>query len=64
MRKLTGYILLAVSIIGGIYLVFVFFDQWLGSGTTTQLLLDGGALVAAFIVFCVGYYLVTALERQ
>jgi len=62
MRKLIGYVLLAASIVGGIVMVFVFFDQWLGDGTTGQLLLDGGALVAAFVVFCVGFYLVTALE--
>ena len=64
MRKLIGYVLLAGSIVGGIFMVFVFFAQWLGDGTTAQLLLDGGALVAAFLVFCVGYYLVTALETQ
>lgn len=62
-RRLIGYLLIAASLVAGIYLVFVLFSQWLGNGTTTQLLLDGAGLVAAFAVFCIGYYLVTAIER-
>ena len=63
-RRFLGYGLIAVSMVGGIYMVFVFFAQWLGDGTPAQLWLDGGALVAAFAVFCVGYYLATALDTR
>ncbi len=63
MRRLIGYLLIAASLIAGVYLVFILFEQWLGSGTSGQLLLDGLGLVGAFAVFCVGYYLVTAIER-
>ncbi len=63
MRRIIGYLLIAASLVAGVYLVFVLFQQWLGSGTSGQLLLDGVGLVIAFAVFCVGYYLVTAIER-
>lgn len=62
-RRLIGYLLIAASLVAGVYLVFVLFSQWLGDGTTGQLLLDGAGLVGAFAVFCVGYYLITAIER-
>ncbi len=64
MRRVLGYLLIAVSVVAGVYMVFTLFEQWLGSGTTSQLLLDGGVLVVLFALFCVGYYLVTALERS
>lgn len=64
MRRVLGYLLIAVSVVAGVYMVFTLFEQWLGSGTSTQLLLDGGVLVVLFALFCVGYYLVTALERS
>lgn len=64
MRRVLGYLLIAVSVFAGVYMVFTLFEQWLGSGTSTQLLLDGGVLVVLFALFCVGYYLVTALERS
>ena len=63
MRRIIGYLLIVASLVAGVYLVFVLFQQWLGSGTSGQLLLDGVGLVVAFAVFCVGYYLVTAIER-
>ena len=63
MRRIIGYLLIVASLGAGVYLVFVLFQQWLGSGTSGQLLLDGVGLVIAFAVFCVGYYLVTAIER-
>lgn len=63
MRRLIGYLLIAASVVAGVYVVFVLFQQWLGDGTTGQLLLDGLLLVGIFAVFCVGYYLVTAIER-
>ena len=63
MRRIIGYLLIVASLVAGVYLVFVLFQQWLGSGTSGQLLLDGVGLVIAFAVFCVGYYLVTAIER-
>lgn len=63
MRRIVGYLLIAASLVAGVYLVFVLFQQWLGSGTSGQLWLDGAGLVVAFAVFCVGYYLVTAIER-
>ena len=63
MRRLIGYLLIAVSLVAGVYLVFVLFQEWLGSGTSGQMLLDGLLLVGAFAVFCVGYYLITAIER-
>ncbi|HEY7850386.1 MAG TPA: hypothetical protein VIC27_10010 [Ktedonobacterales bacterium] len=63
MRRLIGYLLMAASLAAGVYVVFTLFAQWLGSGTGGQLLLDGLMLVAIFVAFCVGYYLVTAIER-
>lgn len=63
MRRLIGYLLIAASVVAGVYVVFILFQQWLGDGTTGQLLLDGLLLVGIFAVFCVGYYLVTAIER-
>ncbi len=64
MRRLVGYLLIAVSVVAGVYVVFILFEQWLGSGTSSQLLLDGALLVILFALFCVGYYLVTALDRS
>jgi hypothetical protein len=61
-RKAVGYLLIAASIVGGIYTVFVTFEQWLGNGTSGQLLLDGLILLALLVVFFAGYYLATALE--
>lgn len=63
MRRLIGYLLIVASVIAGVYVVFILFQQWLGSGTSGQLLLDGLLLVGIFAVFSVGYYLVTAIER-
>jgi hypothetical protein len=63
MRQLIGYLLIAASVIAGVYVVFILFEQWLGSGTSGQLLLDGLLLVGIFAVFSLGYYLVTAIER-
>jgi hypothetical protein len=63
MRRLIGYLLIAASLVAGVYLVFVLFQEWLGSGNSGQMLLDGLLLVVAFAVFCVGYYLITAIER-
>lgn len=63
MRRLIGYLLIAASLVAAVYLVFVLFQQWLGGGTSGQMLLDGLLLVGAFAVFSVGYYLVTAIER-
>lgn len=63
MRRLIGYLLIAASVIAGVYVVFILFQQWLGNGTSGQLLLDGLLLVGIFAVFSVGYYLVTAIER-
>ncbi len=64
MRRLVGYLLIAVSVVASVYVVFILFEQWLGSGTSSQLLLDGALLVVLFALFCVGYYLVTALDRS
>jgi hypothetical protein len=63
MRRLIGYLLIAASLVAGVYVVFVLFAQWLGSGSSGQLLLDGLLLIAIFALFCVGYYLITAIER-
>lgn len=62
MRKVLGYLLIAISLIGGVYMVFVTFEQWLGNGSNGQLLLDGLILVGLLVLFFVGYYLATALE--
>ncbi len=62
MRKLLGYLLIAASVVGGVYMVFVTFQQWLGSGTGQQLLLDGIILLALLAVFIAGYYLATSLD--
>ena len=62
MRRALGYLLIAASAIGGVYMVFVTFEQWLGSGTGGQLALDGAILVALALVFVVGYYLATAMD--
>ena len=63
MRRAIGYLLIAASLAAGVYVVFTLFAQWLGNGTSGQLLLDGAALVGLLVLFCVGYYLVTAIER-
>ena len=62
MRKLLGYLLIVASVVGGVYMVFVTFQQWLGSGTGGQLALDGAVLVALLVVFVAGYYLATSLD--
>ncbi len=62
MRKALGYLLIAVSVVGGVYMVFVTFQQWLDGGTGGQLLLDGAILVGLVAVFLMGYYLATALD--
>ncbi len=63
MRRLIGYLLILASLVAGIYVVFILFQQWLGNGTSGQLLLDGLLLVGIFAVFAAGYYLITAIER-
>ncbi|HEX8994685.1 MAG TPA: hypothetical protein VF812_01500 [Ktedonobacterales bacterium] len=63
MRRLLGYALIAISLVAGVYVVFLLFQTWLGSGTSGQILLDGLLLAGLFVVFCAGYYLVTAIER-
>lgn len=63
MRRLIGYALIAASLVAGVYVVFILFAAWLGSGTSGQMLLDGLLLIVIFAAFCVGYYLVTAIER-
>lgn len=63
MRTVIGYILIGASLIAGVYMVFTLFEQWLGSGTSGQILLDGVILAALFGVFCLGYYLVTFIPR-
>jgi hypothetical protein len=62
MRKALGYLLIAASLVGGVYMVFMTFEQWLGNGTNSQLLVDGLILIGLLAVFFVGYYLATALE--
>jgi hypothetical protein len=63
MRRILGYLLVAASLVAGVYVVFILFAQWLGGGESGQLLLDGLLLAAIFAVFCLGYYLITAIER-
>lgn len=63
MRRLIGFALIAASLVAGVYVVFILFAAWLGSGTSGQMLLDGLLLIVIFAAFCVGYYLVTAIER-
>ncbi|HZC08006.1 MAG TPA: hypothetical protein VE338_20385 [Ktedonobacterales bacterium] len=63
MRRIIGYLLIAASVVAGVFVVFTLFAQWLGSGTGGELLLDGALLVVIFAVFCLGYYLVVAIER-
>ena len=60
--KALGYLLIAASLVGGVYMVFVTFQQWLGSGTGGQLALDGVILVALVAVFITGYYFATAMN--
>ena len=62
MRKALGYLLIAASVVGGVYMVFITFQQWLDGGTGGQLLLDGVILVGLVAVFIAGYYFATALE--
>ncbi len=62
MRKLLGYLLIAASVIGGVYMVFVTFQQWLGDGASGQLLLDGAILLGLLLLFVVGYYLATVMD--
>jgi hypothetical protein len=62
MRKALGYLLIAASVVGGVYMVFITFQQWLEGGTGGQLLLDGVILAGLVAVFIAGYYFATALE--
>lgn len=62
MRKILGYLMILASMVGGVYMVFVTFDQWLGSGTGGQLALDGAILVALVAIFIAGYYFATAMN--
>jgi hypothetical protein len=63
MRRALGYLLIAASVIAGVYVVFTLFAQWLGGEPSSHLLLDGALLVVIFAVFCAGFYLVVAIER-
>ncbi|HEX9037944.1 MAG TPA: hypothetical protein VF808_13245 [Ktedonobacterales bacterium] len=62
MRKALGYLLIAASLAGGVYMVFVTFQQWLESNDSGRLALDGVLLVALVAVFVFGYYLATAMD--
>jgi hypothetical protein len=61
-RKALGYLLIAASLVGGVYMVFITFQQWLTSATGGELALDGVILAALLALFMLGYYLATALE--
>lgn len=63
-RKLLGYLLIAASLVGGVYMVFISFEQWIDNGSGLQLALDGLILVALVVVFIVGYYFATAMEAR
>ena len=64
MRKALGYLLIAASLVGGVYMVFITFQAWLTTGTGGQLALDGLILLGLVALFVVGYALATALEVQ
>ncbi|MFI5277745.1 MAG: hypothetical protein ACHQ1E_10790 [Ktedonobacterales bacterium] len=63
MRRVLGYLLIAASVVAGVYVVFTAFAQWMGGEPHIHLLLDGVLLVVIFSAFCAGFYLVVAIER-
>lgn len=63
MRRILGYLLIAASVVAGVYVVFTAFAQWMSGEPHIHLLLDGVLLVVIFSVFCAGFYLVVAIER-
>ncbi|MGH2503783.1 MAG: hypothetical protein ACRDID_14835 [Ktedonobacterales bacterium] len=63
MRRVLGYLLIAASVVAGVYVVFTTFAQWMGGEPRLHLLLDGALLVVIFSAFCAGFYLVVAIER-
>ena len=63
MRRVLGYLLIAASVVAGVYIVFTAFAQWMAGERPIHLLLDGVLLVVTFSAFCAGFYLVVAIER-
>lgn len=63
MRRVLGYLLIAASVVAGVYVVFTAFAQWMGGEPRFHLLLDGALLVVIFSAFCAGFYLVVAIDR-
>jgi hypothetical protein len=63
MRRVLGYLLIAASVVAGVYVVFTAFAQWMGGEPHIHLLLDGVLLVVIFSAFCAGFYLVVAIDR-
>lgn len=62
MRRALGYLMIAASLVGGVYMVFVTFQAWLTSGTGGELAIDGLILAALVAVFIAGYYFITAMD--
>jgi len=64
MRKITGYILMAASMVLIVFMAFRAFFAWLVEGTGLDLLIAGLAIGAGILIYAVGLALVTSLRRD
>jgi hypothetical protein len=64
MRKITGYILMAASMVLIVFMAFRAFFVWLVEGTGLDLLIAGLAIGVGILIYAVGLALVTSLRRD
>ena len=64
MRRVIGYILMAVSMVLIVYMAFRAFFAWLAHGTGQDLLIAGLGIGAGVLIYAVGLTLVTSLRRD
>jgi hypothetical protein len=64
MRKVVGYILMAVSMVLIVFMAFRAFFAWLVEGTGQDLLIAGLSIGAGVLVYAVGLALVTSIRRD
>jgi hypothetical protein len=64
MRKITGYILMAASMVLIVFMAFRAFFSWLVEGTGLDLLIAGLAIGVGILIYAVGLALVTSLRRD
>ena len=64
MRKVTGYILMAASMVLIVFMAFRAFFAWAVEGGGLDLLIAGLAIGAGILIYAVGLALVTSLRRD